>query len=82
MGTIAVQPKLFRSLTFAALLEEIVVHDHFRGKGLGKALIQFLLEVAQSLGCYKTALYCKEDLKEFYEKTGTEKTGILMTKYY
>lgn len=76
------QPKLFRGLNFAALLEEIVVSDAFRGKGLGKNLILFLIEVSKALGCYKAALYCKEDLKEFYLKTGTEQTGILMTKYF
>lgn len=82
LGTIAVQPKLFRGLNFAALLEDIVVNDKFRGKGLGTSVIQCLCEVSQALGCYKAILYAKEDLKEFYLKTGLDHSGVLMSKYF
>lgn len=82
IGTICVLPKLFRGLTFASQIEEIVVDEKFRGKGLGKNLILFLLEVSQSLGCYKASLCCKEELIPFYSKTGMTKAGPNMSKYF
>lgn len=59
-------------------IEDIVSHPFFRNKGIGSAIMFALLDVANTKGCYKVALQCKEHNVEFYEKCGYQVSGIAM----
>ncbi len=56
-------------------IENVVVDKNYRNKGIGKALINYLVEEARRRECYKVILNCFEDNVQFYSKCGLEKTG-------
>lgn len=62
-------------------VEDIVSHPGFRRKGIGKAVVDALLDVAKANGCYKVALQCKEHNVEFYEKCNYEISGVAMQRF-
>ncbi|KAM7446549.1 N-acetyltransferase [Porites harrisoni] len=54
-------------------VEDIVVDDSCRGRGLGKLVVETLLLLSEKLGCYKTSLECKDPLLPFYSQFGFKK---------
>ena len=80
-GTILIENKLIHGINKVAHLEDIVVDNTMRGKGLGKKLISFLLDIAKNKKCYKTILNCKKEYITFYEKCGLKHSGAEMVKY-
>lgn len=59
-------------------IEDIVSHSLFRKKGIGRAIVDALSNVAKVNGCYKVALQCKEHNVKFYEKCDYEVSGLAM----
>lgn len=54
-------------------IEDVVVHENFRGKGLGKALCQKLIERSKERGAYSIHLTSRPDrvaANELYKKLG------------
>lgn len=51
-------------------IEDVAVREDQQGKGIGKALIEFILEEAKKTKCYKAILMCSDDNIPFYEKCG------------
>lgn len=62
--------KAFHTLGMAAHVEDVVVDEKYRGLGIGKELIKYLVSNCQNMGCYKIILDCKEENCGFYEKCG------------
>ncbi len=62
----------------AGHIEDIVIDANSRGKGFGKYIIDYLVQDARKLNCYKISLCCKEHNIMFYEKCGFLKEGITM----
>ena len=56
--------KLTRTL---GLIEDVAVNENYRGKGIGKKLVEKLIEIASEKGCDKTVLNSSEKNSEFYE---------------
>ena len=52
------------------LIEDVAVDLKYRGKGIGKKLIQKLIVVSKKQGCDKTVLNSTENNVPFYEKIG------------
>ena len=67
--------KLTRTL---GLIEDVAVNENYRGKGIGKKLVEKLIGIASEKGCDKTVLNSSEKNSEFYEKIGFEKNEIQM----
>ena len=67
--------KLTRTL---GLIEDVAVNENYRGKGIGKKLVEKLIEIASEKSCDKTVLNSSEKNSEFYEKIGFEKNEIQM----
>ena len=67
--------KLTRTL---GLIEDVAVNENYRGKGIGKKLVEKLVEIASKKSCDKTVLNSSEKNSEFYEKIGFEKNEIQM----
>ena len=59
-------------------IEDIVSHSLFHKKGIGKAVVDALFNIAKENGCYKVALQCKEHNVKFYEKCNYEISGVAM----
>ena len=62
-------------------VEDIVSHSLFRKKGIGKAVVDALFNIAKANGCYKIALQCRAHNVEFYEKCGYEVSGIALQRF-
>jgi GNAT superfamily N-acetyltransferase len=63
----------------SAVLEDVVVHPTWRGKGIGGRMVRFAMSLAAAKGCYKISL--TSDLRRweahrFYEKAGFHRHGI------
>ena len=71
--------KLTRTL---GLIEDVAVNENYRGKGIGKKLVEKLIGIASEKGCDKTVLNSSEKNSEFYEKIGFEKNEIQMIIRY
>ena len=54
----------------AGLVEDVWVHEEYRKRGLGKQIMEQLLEIAKSKNAYKVILLCAEHNITFYEKCG------------
>ena len=67
--------KLTRTL---GLIEDVTVNENYRGKGIGKKLVEKLIGIASEKSCDKTVLNSSEKNSEFYEKIGFEKNEIQM----
>lgn len=81
-GTIIYEKKFIHNCGKAAHIEDIVICKTKRHCGLGKELIQFLLNKAHENYCYKVILNCNEAMEPFYEKCGLTQKNIQMAKYF
>lgn len=77
-ATLHIQKKLIRNGGKAAFIEEVVVKEEHRGKGIGEKLITHLVEKAKEMGCYKVTLSCFPERVAFYERCGFSKENHTM----
>ncbi len=64
----------------SGLIDELVINKKYRGKGIGKRLVLAAIERCKQLGCCEVEVSTgMENIKarEFYEKCGFEKVGVL-----
>ena len=76
-GTIVKEQKLIHSSCKFARLEDIVVDKSVRHSGLGKKLVNFLVELSKD--CFRVSLSCKPELAGFYAKNGFIEKPIQMS---
>ncbi|MEM7801946.1 MAG: GNAT family N-acetyltransferase [Chloroflexota bacterium] len=70
---LVVIPNLTRGCRPYGLIENVVTHADFRGRGLGKEILRYALEVAWKQNCYKVMLMTgrkDEAVFRFYEGVG------------
>jgi glucosamine-phosphate N-acetyltransferase len=80
-ATLLVELKFIRGCNSCGHIEDVVVDSSYRGKQLGKRLIDRLREDAIHLKCYKIILDCSESNQAFYEKCGLQRKEIQMVEY-
>lgn len=80
--TLLIEIKIIRKLSKVGHLEDVVVSNEYRGKGIAKKLIQHCINVSKTEGCYKLILDCNKDLAPFYNKFGFENNNLQMSIYY
>jgi glucosamine-phosphate N-acetyltransferase len=51
-------------------IEDVSIDYDYQKMGIGKMLVQELLQIAKDSGCYKAVLHCDEDKVAFYQKLG------------
>lgn len=80
VGTIAyfVEHKVSHSNRPCLHIEDLVVDKEFRAQGLGKMLIDEVLQRTKVYNCYKVILNCSKENIGFYEKCGFRPVGIEM----
>lgn len=79
IGTLvlAVVPNLSHKGTPYAIIENVVVDEKHRSKGIGEALITRAVDEARKAGCYKVTLTSNKRRTEahrFYERLGFSRT--------
>jgi glucosamine-phosphate N-acetyltransferase len=80
-GTIIIEPKIIHGGKNVGHIEDLVVDNEYRNKGIGKTILNKLIEIGKDKHCYKIILNCDKDIKEFYEKNGFENKNIEMSLY-
>lgn len=81
-GTLSLEYKFIHECAIKGHIEDIVIDESLRGKSYGKRLLDELFMLSKELGCYKTALCCKDEIVGFYEKCGAERKGSEMVIYH
>lgn len=81
-STIFIETKLIHNFGKVAHIEDVIVHNEYRGHGLGKLLLDKCIEIAKQEGCYKIILDCSDNNCKFYEKCGFMKKGNQMALYF
>eukprot|EP01027_Heterolobosea_sp_BB2_P008311 GEZU01012338.1.p1 GENE.GEZU01012338.1~~GEZU01012338.1.p1 ORF type:complete len:114 (+),score=18.55 GEZU01012338.1:531-872(+) len=77
-ATLLVEMKFIRGCALVGHIEDVVVSSEYRGRNLGKRIIEQLQRIAQDRGCYKVILDCTEANSKFYEKMGFRVTELQM----
>ena len=72
-GTLLIEHKFINQAGMAGHIEDVAVAADQQGRGVGRALIQYLLACAAAAGCYKTILDCADDVIPFYEGLGFQR---------
>ena len=83
-NVVAMVSLLYSESTFlggkVAILEDMVVHPEFRGRGIGAALLRAAIDHAQLTGCLRITLLTdstNERAIRFYEKPGFRPSAML-----
>ncbi|MBT3835616.1 GNAT family N-acetyltransferase [Candidatus Woesearchaeota archaeon] len=61
-----------------AMVEDLFVHEMFRGKGYSKVLVEKVIETAKEHGCHKliaTSRLNRNKLHEYYQRFGFKEHG-------
>jgi glucosamine-phosphate N-acetyltransferase len=80
--TIFIETKLIHNFGKVAHIEDVIVDNTCRGKGLGKILVRKCIDYARIHDCYKIILNCSDENIPFYEKCGFSKKENEMTLYF
>jgi glucosamine-phosphate N-acetyltransferase len=62
-------------------IEDVVVDVNYRNLGVGRFLINELINVAKIKKCYKISLECRENKIQFYKHVGFDNTGYSMNYF-
>ena len=73
-GTLYVLRKFLYGGSTAAQIEDVAVATDRQRSGAGRAVIEYLLARAQAVGCYKTVLFCEDEVLPFYRRLGFRHT--------
>jgi glucosamine-phosphate N-acetyltransferase len=80
--TIFIETKLIHNFGKVAHIEDVIVDNTCRGRGLGKMLVQKCIDYAKIHDCYKIILNCSDENIPFYEKCGFSKKENEMALYF
>ena len=80
-GTIIIEPKLIHNCSYVGHIEDVVTNNNYRGLGIAKNIINYLIHYGQNIGCYKIILDCNEELINFYKNNNFIIKGFQMAIY-
>lgn len=80
-ATLIYEPKILRGLGIVGHIEDVVVCEQYRGRGIASSLIQHLMQLAGQR-CYKVILDCSPENEEFYRRNGFHVHGKEMAHYF
>lgn len=79
-----VKPDLYHG-SDTCYITELIVTDQFRGRGVGKALMEDLFERMISIGCVEVSVSTMPDNQDairFYKKLGLVDEAVLLEKHF
>ncbi len=77
-ASILIEQKFLHKGGKVAHIEDVAVHVDYQRKGIGTALVGYLVERAREAKCYKAILDCFEYLVPFYNKIGFKSFSVQM----
>lgn len=81
-ASLFIECKFIHNLSKVGHIEDVVVDKNYRSQGIGKLLIDYLVNYCKKEGCYKVILDCSENNKLFYQNCGFKQKGIEMAVYF
>ena len=69
-ATLLIEHKFTHTGAQRGRVEDVVVHDDYRGQHLGILMLETLTMLGKVLGCYKISLDCTSDMVAYYKKFG------------
>ena len=69
-GSIYIDYKFYRNCRNVGHIEDIIIHEKYRGNGYSKLILNELINFANKNNCYKIILNCKDEYVGFYQKMG------------
>ena len=81
-ATILIEDKFIHNCSKVGHIEDIVIDKNYRKLGLGKVMIEYLVEFAKKQNCYKIILDCDKNLVSFYHKMAFVEKNIQMALYF
>ena len=75
VASIHIIKKLTRIL---GIIEDVAVNEKYRGKGVGKKLVERLILIGKQKNCDKIVLSSSEENSKFYEKIGFKNKELQM----
>ena len=75
VASIHIIKKLTRIL---GIIEDVAVNKKYRGKGVGKKLVERLILIGKQKNCDKIVLSSSDENSKFYEKIGFKKKELQM----
>lgn len=84
-AVLAILPGLSHNARPFAVVEYVVVDEKYRGRGIGRELMDYARGLAEKAGCYKIMLTSdnrREDAHEFYESIGFEASAHGFRLYF
>lgn len=81
-ATLLLEDKFIHNCGKVGHIEDVVIDEQYRGKGLAKKLINHLTEYARIERCYKVILDCSDENVVVYEKCGYIRKGNQMAIYF
>jgi glucosamine-phosphate N-acetyltransferase len=79
-GTILYETKIIHGGKKVGHIEDIIVDQAYRGKGIASQILKRLIEEAKD--CYKVILDCNKDNIKFYENNGFIQKSVQMAYYH
>lgn len=62
----------------SGIIEDMAVSKAVRGQGIGRRVVENLLEQARASGCFKVSLEASASAEPFYQSTGFAPAGQVM----
>lgn len=81
-GTILIEQKIIHNLQSVGHVEDIVVHDKYRGNCIATTIVNYLVEYAKGNNCYKCILNCSSEISQVYKKSYFKEKGTGMSIYF
>lgn len=72
-GSIFIETKFLHNGGKVGHIEDVAIASDYKKMGMGKIIMNYLIDIARQDGCYKVILNCSPDVVEFYEKFGFKK---------
>ena len=78
-GSLLIEPKLTYNISYLGHIENIFVGEKYRNKGVGKQIVNYLVNYAREKLCYRIDLACEDKLIGLYKGVGFNKQLICMS---
>ena len=78
-GSLLIEPKITYNISYLGHIENIYVDEKCRNKGIGKQIVDYLVNYARENLCYRIDLACEDKLIKFYKEIGFNKQLMCMS---